>query len=52
MNSRIRQRKLEYLVDWKGYGPEERTWEPASEVKKHAKEAVASFHQLNPTKPK
>jgi hypothetical protein len=52
MNSRIRQKCLEYLVDWKGYGPKERTWEPAKQVKLHAKEAIAKFHQLNPNKPK
>ena len=50
LDSRIERRKLKYLVDWVGYGPEERTWEPAENVK-NARDAVANFHQAYPLRP-
>ena len=46
----MERRQLFYLVDWVGYGPEERTWEPATNVE-HAKDAVASFHRAHPQRP-
>jgi len=50
LDSRIRHGKLEYLVDWAGYPPEERTWEPAENLL-HADEAVATFHRHYPQRP-
>jgi len=50
LDSRIRRNKLEYLVEWKGYGPEERTWEPAENLE-NAKEAIAAFHLRHPNRP-
>ena len=47
---RGRGRELWYLMDWKGYSPEERTWEPAKNLT-HAEEAVAAFHQRYPQRP-
>jgi Chromo (CHRromatin Organisation MOdifier) domain len=47
LDSKIERRKLWYKVDWKGYGPEERTWEPAENVE-NAAEAVATYHQRHP----
>jgi hypothetical protein len=50
LDSKITRNKLRYLVDWKGYGPEERTWEPAENLN-NAKEAVATFHRHHPNRP-
>lgn len=43
-----RWKKLQYLVSWEGYGPEQNSWEPASNLK-NAPEAIKEFHQRNPT---
>ncbi|CCO31577.1 hypothetical protein RSOLAG1IB_10868 [Rhizoctonia solani AG-1 IB] len=37
MNSRESKGKWEYLIKWKGYGPEESTWEPKANLKNAAK---------------
>ena len=50
LDSRIDRGRLTYLVDWVGYGPEERTWEPAENVE-HAPEAVEIFHREYPLRP-
>ena len=50
LDSKMERRRLFYLVDWVGYGPEERTWEPATNVE-HAKNAVADFHRTHPRRP-
>ena len=43
LNSKIQGRKLWYIVDWKGYGPEKRTQEPKENFTNAAK-AVAAYH--------
>jgi len=50
LDSRIRRNKLGYLIEWKGYGPEERTWEPAENLE-NAKEAIVAFHFRHPNRP-
>jgi len=52
MDSRLfgRWKKLQYLVAWEGYGPEEYSWEPAANLE-NAPEAVAQFHSLHPEAP-
>jgi RNase H-like domain found in reverse transcriptase/Reverse transcriptase (RNA-dependent DNA polymerase)/Integrase zinc binding domain/Chromo (CHRromatin Organisation MOdifier) domain len=50
LDSRIRNRKLEYLVDWKDYGPDDRTWELANTLKK-ANERVKAFRDRYPQRP-
>jgi hypothetical protein len=50
LDSRVIRGKLQYLVDWVGYGPEERTWEPEEAVE-NAPAAVAMFHQAYPDRP-
>jgi hypothetical protein len=50
LDSRIKNRRLEYLIHWQGYGIDERTWEPSSNVT-NALEKVKEFHQRYPMKP-
>ena len=40
---RKRGRRLEYLVRWRGYPPEEDTWEPSASLR-NAKNALADYH--------
>jgi hypothetical protein len=47
IDSRKRRGKLEYLVHWKGYPREERTWEPAANLA-NAEAARKEFHSKNP----
>lgn len=42
--------RLQYLVSWKGYGPEEDSWEPASHLK-NAPQIVKDFHRIHPQAP-
>jgi len=49
LDSRIRRNKVEYLVDWTGYGPNDRTWEPQENLQDL--EALDTFHQQYPNKP-
>jgi transposase InsO family protein len=50
VDSRLRRGKLEYLVHWKDYPREDRTWEPPANVT-HAKASIGSFHRLHPEAP-
>ena len=36
--------RVEYLIRWKGYPPEEDTWEPLSNLT-HCQEMLKSFHE-------
>ena len=42
-----RWKKLQYLVRWKGWGPEHNSWKAADDLE-HAPEKVAEFHASNP----
>ena len=51
LDSRLRYRKLQYLVKWKGYPHEDNTWEPEGNLK-NAKRAIADFHKKHPSAPR
>ena len=48
-DSKIVRNKLYYLVDWVGYPPSDRTWEPINNVS-NAQALVDDFHHRYPNK--
>ena len=50
LDKRVSRRRVEYLVRWKGYGPEEDMWRPASDIEQSLiNEYEASHHGQLPT---
>ncbi|XP_075430534.1 uncharacterized protein LOC142468183 [Ascaphus truei] len=49
LDSRISRGGVQYLVHWKGFGPEERSWIPHRDL--HAPRLLQAFHHRNPSKP-
>ena len=43
-----RRKRVEYLVFWEGYPPEEATWEPGESLVGTADEALQEFHRRYP----
>ena len=50
LDSRIHRNRLQYFVDWVGYKPSERSWEPV-DCLENAHEAIARFHSKYPLRP-
>jgi len=50
LDSRLTNGQLEYLIKWLDFGPEDNSWEPATNL--HCPEKLEEFHQRNPDRPK
>ena len=51
IDSQYKNKKLEFLVHWKGYDDMDRTWEPKRNLG-NTKEALTDFYHANPAAPR
>ena len=52
VTSKLDRGQVLYMVKWKGYGPDENTWETWDNLKNGAEEAVLDYHRDHPRKPR
>ena len=50
MDSCLKNKKLEYLIHWRGYDDLDRMWEPKSNLR-NAKDAIRDFHESHSSAP-
>ena len=51
LDSKLRYRKLHYLIQWAGYSHIRMSWEPAENLE-NVQEMVDNFHRTHPEKPR
>ena len=51
LDSRVYRRQLQYLVQWKGFGPGDNSWQPAKHLE-HTPRLIAKYHKENPSAPR
>src|SRR5262249_46231795 len=51
LDSRVRRKKLQYLVHWKDWPISSRTWEPPEHLS-NAQDSIEAFHRAYPRKPR
>jgi len=51
IDSRVKDGVVEYLFDWRGYGPSERTWQKIDSVTE-LRPLLEAFHTSKPSKPR
>ena len=51
INARTRRGKVEFLVDWVGYSPDDRSWQPAKDYLP-TEQIIVDFYLANPDKPR
>ena len=50
MDSHLKNKKLEYLIHWRGYDDSDHMWEPKSNLR-NAKDAICDFHKFHSSTP-
>ena len=50
VDSHLKNKKLKYLIHWRGYDDSDRTWEPKSNLG-NAKDAIHDFHESHSSTP-